>query len=182
MFPRDESLRDTSEGGGRRGRREMGEHGERSEEGASSTLTSNFQHCRFVQEAKQSEPEVVFIGDSIVQQMQFSTIWAEKINSLHCVNFGIGGDRRVEPRDGKIWGNFVFFRVENVLWRILNGELDFNVKIEAVVLFVGTNNTDCTPHEIFEGIVELVRVIKEKLGKVHIVVPVSAARADVSLR
>lgn len=60
------------------------------------------------------------------------------------------------------------------MWRILNGELDFNVKIEAVVLMVGTNNTDCTPHEVFEGIVKLVQVIKEKLGDdVHIVIPAS---------
>lgn len=55
----------------------------------------------------------------------------------------------------------------------MNGELDFNVKIEAVVLMVGTNNTDCTPHEVFEGIVKLVQVIKEKLGDVHIIIPVS---------
>lgn len=67
----------------------------------------------------------------------------------------------------------MYSRVENVLWRILNGELDFNVKILAVVLMVGTNNTDCTPHEVFEGIVKLVQVIKEKLGDVYIIIPVS---------
>ncbi|KAL3274133.1 hypothetical protein HHI36_015547 [Cryptolaemus montrouzieri] len=91
-------------------------------------------HNRYVQEAQTTESEVLFIGDSIIQQLQFSTIWAEKFISLHCCNFGIGGDR-----------------VENVLWRIQNGELDFHVKLKAVVLFVGTNNTDCTPHEVFEG-------------------------------
>lgn len=64
--------------------------------------------------------------------------------------------------------------MENVLWRIQNGEFEFNVKIEAVVLFVGTNNTDCTPHEIFEGIVKIVEVIREKLGgNTAIIIPVS---------
>ncbi|KAL1502845.1 hypothetical protein ABEB36_007929 [Hypothenemus hampei] len=112
-------------------------------------------HNRFVKQAKTSEPEVVLIGDSIIQQLQFSTLWTEKISSLHCVNFGIGGDR-----------------VENVLWRIKNGEFDFGTCIKAVVLFVGTNNIDCTPHEIFEGILEIIKEIKHLLGsRVVIIIP-----------
>ncbi|XP_017786339.1 PREDICTED: platelet-activating factor acetylhydrolase IB subunit beta-like isoform X2 [Nicrophorus vespilloides] len=118
-------------------------------------------HKRYVTEARTSEPEVVFIGDSIVQQLQFSTIWTEKINSLHCLNFGIGGDR-----------------VEYVLWRILNGEFEFNVPIKAVVVFVGTNNTDCTPHEVFEGLLEIVRAVKSKLGGVAIVLPTLLPRGQ----
>lgn len=46
-----------------------------------------------MQEAQTLEPEVVVIGDSIVQQMQLSSLWNEKFCSLHCLNFGIGGDR-----------------------------------------------------------------------------------------
>lgn len=65
-----------------------------------------------------------------------------------------------------------FNRVENVLWRLQNGELDFNVKLKAIVLFVGTNNTDCTPHEIYEGILEIIKEIKHKLGDVIIILPV----------
>ncbi|KRT80846.1 lipase [Oryctes borbonicus] len=118
-------------------------------------------HARFMQEAKTTESEIVFIGDSIIQQMQFSTLWNEKISSLHCLNFGIGGDR-----------------VENVLWRIQNGELDFNVKIKAVVLFVGTNNIDCTPHEVFEGLLEIIRNIKDKLGDVNIIIPTLLPRGQ----
>lgn len=118
-------------------------------------------HSRFVQEAKTTESEIVFIGDSIIQQMQFSTLWIERISSLHCLNFGIGGDR-----------------VENVLWRIQNGELDFNVKIRAIVLFVGTNNIDCTPHEVFEGILEIIRNIKDKLGDVNIILPTLLPRGQ----
>lgn len=63
--------------------------------------------------------------------------------------------------------------MEHVLWRVLNGELDFTVPIKVVVLFVGTNNTDCTAQNIFEGICEIVRVIREKLGNVTILLPVS---------
>ncbi|XP_022916395.1 platelet-activating factor acetylhydrolase IB subunit alpha1-like [Onthophagus taurus] len=119
-------------------------------------------HKRYVQEAKSSEPEIVFIGDSIIHQMQFSTLWNEKISSLHCLNFGIGGDR-----------------VENVLWRLQNGELDFHVKLKAIVLFVGTNNTDCTPHEVYEGILEIIKTIRHKLGnEVGIVLPTMLPRGQ----
>nr|CAH7729698.1 unnamed protein product [Callosobruchus chinensis] len=119
-------------------------------------------HNRYVQEAKTSEGEVLFIGDSIIQQLQFSTLWTEKISSLHCINFGIGGDR-----------------VENILWRVQNGELDFNNKIKAVVLFVGTNNLDCTPHEIFEGILEIIKEIKHRLGNdVAIILPTLLPRGQ----
>lgn len=107
-------------------------------------------------ETKTSEPDVVFIGDSIVQGLQFSNLWTEKISSLHPLNFGIGGDR-----------------VQHVLWRLLNGEMDFHVKIKAVVLFVGTNNLEDTPEDVFEGILECIKVIHEKLGDVHIILPVS---------
>ncbi|XP_066153732.1 platelet-activating factor acetylhydrolase IB subunit alpha1-like [Euwallacea fornicatus] len=118
-------------------------------------------HNRYVQQAKTSEPEVVLIGDSIIQQLQFSSLWTEKLSSLHCLNFGIGGDR-----------------VENVLWRIKNEEFDFHSIVKAVVLFVGTNNTDCTPHEIFEGILEIVKEIKQRLRNVIIVIPTLLPRGQ----
>jgi hypothetical protein len=56
-------------------------------------------HKRFVQQARTCESEILFIGDSIIEQLQFSTLWQEKISSLHCVNFGIGGDRYTPTLD-----------------------------------------------------------------------------------
>lgn len=118
-------------------------------------------HDRYVEEAQVSDSDVLFIGDSIVQQLQFSRIWNDKFVALHCSNFGIGGDR-----------------VENVLWRIQNGELEFQRNLKAVVLFVGTNNTDCTPHEVYEGILEIIKNIKQKLGNVDIVLPTLLPRGQ----
>lgn len=120
-------------------------------------------HRRYVAEARSSESEVLFIGDSIIQQLQFSTLWQERINSLHCLNFGIGGDR-----------------VEHVLWRALNGELDLHTVPKAVVLFVGTNNCqDCTPHEVFEGILVIIHAIRQQLGnKVQIILPTLLPRGQ----
>lgn len=102
--------------------------------------------------------ETVWIGDSIIFQLQFSSLWSTALIGLHSVNFGIGGDR-----------------VEHVLWRLKNGELDFiNSKVKSIVLFVGTNNTNSEPKDIADGIVECVRVIREKLGEeCHIILPVS---------
>ncbi|XP_050548158.1 platelet-activating factor acetylhydrolase IB subunit alpha2-like [Daktulosphaira vitifoliae] len=68
------------------------------------------QHERHVSEAKEREPDVILIGDSIIQQLQLRPIWNDLFEPLHCLNFGIGGDL-----------------TQGVLWRIQNGILD-NIK------------------------------------------------------
>jgi platelet-activating factor acetylhydrolase IB subunit beta/gamma len=42
-----------------------------------------------------------------------------------------------------------------------------------VVVLVGTNNFNCTAEQIAEGIMELVRVIREKQPDAYIVLPVN---------
>ncbi|XP_070627210.1 platelet-activating factor acetylhydrolase IB subunit alpha1 isoform X3 [Bos indicus] len=64
-------------------------------------------HHRFVADSKDKEPEVVFIGDSLVQLMHQCEIWRELFSPLHALNFGIGGDS-----------------TQHVLWRLENGELE----------------------------------------------------------
>ena len=66
-----------------------------------------FQHQRFISEARDGEPEVVWIGDSLIQNLFNSRIWDSSFCLMHSVNFGIAGDR-----------------TENVLWRLQNGELE----------------------------------------------------------
>lgn len=85
-------------------------------------------------DGKGKEPDVVFVGDSLVQLMhQFGVnvimyliyyfikknscnvffyffllqIWRELFSPLHSLNFGVGGDA-----------------TQHVLWRLINGELD----------------------------------------------------------
>lgn len=54
-----------------------------------------------------------------------------------------------------------------------NGELNLKTPVKAVVVFVGTNNVDCTPDDIFQGILKLVETVQMKLGAdVHVVLPV----------
>lgn len=108
-----------------------------------------------------------------MQALQHTDIWNELFVPLHCLNFGIHRDK-----------------VENVLWRIHNGELD-NVKpkvtnpvitlnflikyftSKVIVLHVGTNNITNSSEEIKNGILELVDVIRDKHPDVYIVLPVS---------
>ncbi|XP_014979524.3 platelet-activating factor acetylhydrolase IB subunit alpha1 isoform X3 [Macaca mulatta] len=79
-------------------------------------------HHRFVADSKDKEPEVVFIGDSLVQLMHQCEIWRELFSPLHALNFGIGGDG-----------------TQHVLWRLENGELE-HIRPKIVVVWVGTNN------------------------------------------
>ena len=58
-------------------------------------------------DAKEKEPEVVFIGDSLIAYMQYTEMWDTLFGPMHALNFGIGGER-----------------TEHVLWRCINGEMD----------------------------------------------------------
>ena len=66
-------------------------------------------------EAKEREPDVVFIGDSLIYHLQHSETWRRCFAPLHALNFGIGGDQ-----------------AQHVLWRVTNGEMDsFCPKVRA---------------------------------------------------
>ncbi|XP_047664905.1 platelet-activating factor acetylhydrolase IB subunit beta [Tachysurus fulvidraco] len=110
------------------------------------------QHNRFVQECKDAEPDVLFVGDSMVQLMQQYEVWRELFSPLHALNFGIGGDTTC-----------------NVLWRLQNGELE-NIRPRVVVLWVGTNNHEHTAEQVAGGIVTIVQLLISRLPKAKIVV------------
>ncbi|KAI1886265.1 hypothetical protein AGOR_G00212210 [Albula goreensis] len=64
-------------------------------------------HNRFVADSKDKEPDVLFVGDSLVQLLQQFEVWRQLFSPLHALNFGVGGDA-----------------TQHVLWRLTNGELD----------------------------------------------------------
>lgn len=53
------------------------------------------------------EPDVVFVGDSLIANLQNTDLWEKWFAPMHSLNFGIGGDQ-----------------TQHVLWRLLNGELE----------------------------------------------------------
>lgn len=109
-------------------------------------------HQRFVEETKEREPEVLFVGDSLIAHLIYTEVWKTLFAPLHPLNFGISGDQ-----------------TQNVLWRLSNGELD-NIKPKVVVLLVGTNNHGHTPEMIASGIMAIVDLLREKQPQAHVVV------------
>ncbi|OON62816.1 1,4-beta-D-glucan glucohydrolase [Massilia sp. KIM] len=70
-------------------------------------------------------PQLVFIGDSITEgwEKEGASIWDRLYKRHDAIALGFGGDR-----------------TENVLWRLVNGEVD-GIDPKLVVLMLGTNNT-----------------------------------------
>ncbi|XP_011839499.1 PREDICTED: platelet-activating factor acetylhydrolase IB subunit gamma [Mandrillus leucophaeus] len=110
------------------------------------------QHHRFVADSKDKEPEVVFIGDSLVQLMHQCEIWRELFSPLHALNFGIGGDG-----------------TQHVLWRLENGELE-HIRPKIVVVWVGTNNHGHTAEQVTGGIKAIVQLVNERQPQARVVV------------
>ncbi|KAM6967851.1 platelet-activating factor acetylhydrolase IB subunit gamma [Aplochiton taeniatus] len=115
-------------------------------------------HNRFVSDSKDKEPDVLFVGDSLVQLLHQFEVWRELFSPLHALNFGVSGDA-----------------TQHVLWRLINGELD-HISPKIVVLWVGTNNHGHTPEQIFGGIMAIVQVITDKLPNAHTLVLVILPR------
>ena len=112
-------------------------------------------HEQYVATAKKGGVEVLFLGDSITELWKAAgkEVWARNYAAMKAANFGISGDR-----------------VENILWRITNGELD-GIHPKVVVLLAGINNSWGTPRDkqeergryIAAGLTEIVKTIREKL-------------------
>lgn len=109
-------------------------------------------HQRFLTETRDAEPEILWVGDSVIQNLFNSRIWETSFCLMHCLNFGISGDR-----------------TENVLWRLQNGELD-NLSPKVIVLSVGQSNTGDNAEQIAEGIKEICGLIRSKQPQAFLVV------------
>ncbi|MDR2981416.1 MAG: GDSL-type esterase/lipase family protein, partial [Puniceicoccales bacterium] len=108
--------------------------------------------------AKEGGFDVMFIGDSITQGWEGAgkKVWEEKIAPLKAANFGISGDR-----------------VEQVLWRLQNGNLSENAKPKVAVLMVGTNNTGHRrekPEMIAAGVKAIIGEIQKRKPDTKILV------------
>lgn len=112
-------------------------------------------HNALLKEARSETIQVLFLGDSITDfwHGDGAKIWDREFAPLQSANFGIGGDR-----------------IENVLWRAQNGELD-GMAPKVVVLLIGTNNTpDDSVEAITAGHVALVSEIRHRLPGAKILV------------
>ena len=102
-------------------------------------------HDEIVLQARTQPIEVAFYGDSLTQNfingIPNRQIWDREMAPLKAGNFGISGNK-----------------VEHLLWRVQNGELD-KMKLKVAVVMIGTNNLGGLSRAIAEGIKLILQTI-----------------------
>ena len=132
-------------------------------------------HRQLVDKAQQGRIDIYFEGDSITRRWGATDYpallanWKENFFGWNAADFGWGADR-----------------VENILWRLENGELD-GVNPKVVVLLAGTNNVgriapaggdDEKVAEIAGGIQVIVTLIREKVPEATVILMAMFPRND----
>jgi lysophospholipase L1-like esterase len=125
---------------------------------------SKLAHARMLESLKKGRIDVYFLGDSITRRWRatdypkFLANWNENFFGWNAANFGWGADT-----------------IQNILWRLQNGELD-GVGPKIIVLLAGANDVGSTPasdatvSDITKGIKKLLDTMREKAPQAKIVV------------
>jgi lysophospholipase L1-like esterase len=125
---------------------------------------SKLAHQQMLENLKKGRIDVYFAGDSITRRWratdypQFLANWNENFIGWDAANFGWGADN-----------------IQNILWRLQNGELD-GVHPKVIVLLAGTNNVGNSPasdakvSDITKGIKALLDTMRDKAPKATIIV------------
>jgi lysophospholipase L1-like esterase len=125
---------------------------------------SKLAHQQMVENLKKGRIDVYFAGDSITRRWratdypQFLANWNENFFGWNAANYGWGGDS-----------------IQNILWRLQNGELE-GVQPRVIVLLAGTNNVGSIPAsdakiaDITKGIKALLDTLRAKAPKATIIV------------
>jgi lysophospholipase L1-like esterase len=116
-------------------------------------------HEQLLAKAKQGRIDIYFEGDSITRRWgatdypQLLESWNRNFFGWNAADFGWGADR-----------------VEHILWRLENGEID-GVNPKVIVLLAGTNNignsdlaggADAVAEDVTKGLQAIVRVLQSK--------------------
>ncbi len=118
-------------------------------------------HEEKVAQVRSGHYDLVLVGDSITHTVgempgtiyePLKAVWDRHFAPRHALNLGHNG-----------------FRTENILWNLMNGELDLVPSPKVVVLLIGTNNTDDrnfprvhTPEQIAQGTKAIVDLIRRR--------------------
>ncbi len=131
-------------------------------------------HEQMAAKAKQGRIDIYFVGDSITRRWgasdpQYADLlanWRSNFYGWNAADFGWGADR-----------------IENILWRLANGELD-RVNPKVIVVLAGTNNlvafprADETVNDITRGIEAVLRVCRAKAPAARIILTAIFPRND----
>jgi lysophospholipase L1-like esterase len=129
---------------------------------------SRLAHEQLLAKAKQGRIDVYFEGDSITRRWgatdypQFLDHWRKTFHGWNAADFGWGADR-----------------VENVLWRLENGELD-GINPKVIVLLAGTNNVSRGDDagQVTRGITAVLRTMQQKAPAATIILTAIFPRND----
>ncbi len=111
-------------------------------------------HTHFMSLPDKHTYNVVFFGDSITRRWEDNIeLWNQYFSSFNPLNMGVGMDT-----------------LENMLWRVQNGQLD-GLKPSLILLLAGTNNITQSPVDyIAKGIIYLAKEIQKKCPKSKLVI------------
>ncbi|HUI54850.1 MAG TPA: GDSL-type esterase/lipase family protein [Bryobacteraceae bacterium] len=124
-----------------------------------SDANSRLAHEQLLAKARQGRIDVYFEGDSITRRWgatdypQLLENWNKNFFGWNAADFGWGADR-----------------IENILWRLENGELD-GINPKVIVLLAGTNNVgnrvppagaDSVVENVTKGLQAVLRIMQSK--------------------
>jgi lysophospholipase L1-like esterase len=136
---------------------------------------SQLAHEQLLAKAKQGRIDVYFEGDSIARRWgatdypDFLENWKKNFFGWNAADFGWGADR-----------------IENILWRLENGELD-GVNPKVIVLLAGTNNvgnrvppegTGAAAANVTNGLEAVIRLMQSKAPNAVIILTAIFPRND----
>jgi platelet-activating factor acetylhydrolase IB subunit beta/gamma len=104
-------------------------------------------HSAILKRIKEGPIDLLFLGDSIIRRWaEYPDLWVHYFSQYNPANFGVGSDT-----------------IQNLKWRILNGELE-GIKPGVIVLMIGTNNLSLySGSEISQAIQHIVEIIHDRL-------------------
>jgi alpha-L-rhamnosidase len=135
---------------------------------------SRIAHDQLVEKARKGGIDVYFTGDSITRRWgatdpQYAELlqnWTTNFFGWNAANFGWGGDR-----------------IENILWRLQNGELD-GVHPKIIVILAGINDVGTEPHgderatHVSAGVETILDVCRQKAPAATIIITALFPRND----
>ena len=139
---------------------------------ARTDANSKLAHQQMVENLKKGRIDLYFVGDSITRRWratdypQFLANWNENFYGWNAANFGWGADR-----------------IENILWRLENGELD-GVNPKVIVVLAGINNVGTKPgsadkvEDITEGLRAVLDVCRTKAPNATVIMMAIFPRND----
>ena len=142
---------------------------------ARTDQNSMIAHQELLAKSKQGHIDVYFEGDSITRRWgatdypELLENWKHNFFGWNAADFGWGADR-----------------IENILWRLENGELD-GVNPKVIVLLAGTNNVgnheppegvEAKSADVTRGLEALVRLMQAKAPRVTIILTAIFPRND----